>query len=155
MTPTLLQQARGALSRAASIAEKVVEEVEVDWRKGDIEKANAVEDLTDIQAALTSLDAFEALSPYDKAIEALAPYLPLWVKWVAIHDQAHVQGLVLFDKKPELSKMGPWWNAARRAEISEVSPLCLPPIDWRESLREIRSGHVVPQGEGDHNGSEK
>ncbi len=99
--------------------------------------------------SVTTTEALTLLAPdtrteYDKAVEALAPYLPLWVGWVAIHDQAHVQGLVLFDKKPELSKMGPWWNAAKRAEASEVSPLCLPLTDWKTSLRKIENGKVVP-----------
>ncbi len=129
MTP-LLQQARGALAHAKTMM------LNAGCRQPEI---------SPVVEVLAALDSYEALRPYDKAIEALAPYLPLWVGWVAIHDQAHVQGLVLFDKKPELSKMGPWWNAARRAEISEVSPLCLPLIEWRESLRQIKLGRVVPQ----------
>ncbi len=130
MTP-LLQQAREALKRAQI----------------NLPSFQYPTTSREIAAALASLDAYEAMSEYDKAVEALAPYLPDgWVVQVKSGASCH------FLNRPTCKPyydggMGTWicGGGVSPTDIRLRIPVC---EDWETSSREIRAGRVVPQGEG-------
>ncbi len=131
MTP-LLQQAREALELAAP------------HHLGFHSKVGHA-----INAAIASLDAHEAMSEYDKAVEALAPYLP--DGWVAQDEDGE---FAWFSHKPTNEDRDHWgiegyeYNVHKYDRCREMFSRLPRFPDWRISLREIRAGRVVPQGEG-------
>ncbi len=125
MTP-LLQQAREALQALIDSHAK---------------EANFHEILA-ARKALTSLDAYEAMSEYDKAVEALAPYLP--DGWYAQDEDGSLR---TYSDKPRMINGGWLDRAFGGTDAIGTAHLSVPTCpDWRTSLREIRAGRVVPQG---------
>ncbi len=134
MTP-LLQQARGALTLA------------MPHHQGFHSNVGAA-----IAEALTALDAYEALSDYDKAIEALAPYLE--DGWYA---QEYDGSIWWHFNKPEVVNRMSFerpkdeWLAEGQTEL--VEHIKFPRKDeWRDARFQIKAGRVVPQGEGGRDG---
>ncbi len=141
MTP-LLQQARGALAAFANpkFCETLSGNVQGD-KSPIYERNGAVLKLGDFNraaAALAALDAYEALSDYDKAIEALAPYLP--DGFVAQDEDGEI--CLFKEGEPHIHEKTVWIGG-----FAECIPLNVRCPDWRTSLRRIQGGRVVPQGE--------
>ncbi len=128
MTP-LLQQAREAL-QSVRLADNVSSILLPGARKAVME-------------SLTALDTYEALSDYDKAIHDLAKYLP--DGWVA--QDAALAFTTFFTMRPGRGEFA-WDSVSHETEKLVDSPLIIPECDdWRKSLRRIKSGRVLPQGE--------
>ncbi len=108
-------------------------------------------DLSEIEAFLklgkSNTTPTEPLgTEYDKAVEALAPYLP--DGWVAQDSDGDT---LWFLQEPERGYHGDdtmWFTKFRGGEAERLwSGLATSP-DWRTSLRRIESGRVVKGGEG-------
>ncbi len=99
--------------------------------------------------ALSALDAYEALSEYDKAVEALAPHIDPEFKW-ATCDQYGAVHLFVGEPKIGYGDMGTdaWRSDKGGLGFLVTDIMRQKHTDWRTSLREIRAGRVVPQGEG-------
>ncbi len=95
-----------------------------------------------LRAALTLL-APDTRTEYDKAVDALAPYLP--DGWVA-QSRGKSPVLILFKEKPTIKDFnGDSWWTGKCKDVFPDSALVLPTCpDWRTSLRQIKSGKVVP-----------
>ena len=94
---------------------------------------------------IAAIDAYDRLSDYDKAVEALAPYLP--DGWVA---QTRTGGFIWTNEKPEIEKDYWMMGSPTRHSFEPFGLMQIPRCpDWRASLRRIQSGRVLPHdGEG-------
>ncbi len=106
--------------------------------------ANSTEYLKDLAREALTLLAPDTRTEYDKAVEALAPYLP--DGWVV---QSRVDGALMhFKSKPEIKTHNgdSWWTG--KCVIVFEPKQCLLTIpayeDWTKSLRHVVSGKVVP-----------
>ncbi len=132
------QRVREALELALTIAESVVETTNADWRKGDIESKNAEDDVRIIREALTLL-APDTRTEYDKAVEALAPYLP--DGFIAQDPNGETSW---FENKPSHNTY--YWldEEGSTEDPQELTGLRIPKaVDAWESVRPIKSGKVV------------
>ncbi len=94
--------------------------------------------VTRATAVLKEIDSHLALSDYDRAVEAIAPYLP--DGWVAQDKDCTLT--TLFKLKPGMNEWS-WTCVDSEFEFS-LDPMNIPAAtDWRTSLREIRGGAVV------------
>ncbi len=142
MTP-LLQQAREALAPFA--AQFVSETGACHSELTDAKNCGRCSKILAARSVIASLDSYEAMSPYDKAVEALAPYLP---DGFVAQDKDDSTALGWFEDEPD-SSLYEGWMPTELGGYSEIDAKNLPRCpDWRTSLREIRAGRVVPQGEG-------
>lgn len=124
-TSSLLKQAREVLWDAAQELHHI--------DSGPIKELGGV--IAKVEDAAAALTAFDSLSEYDKAIHALAPYLP--DGWVA--KDGHKQ-FVLFGEKPTdrqksllfhtKTALGEFYGLSLRLKVPDHS-------DWRKSLRHI------------------
>ncbi len=95
--------------------------------------------------ALASLDAYEAMSDYDKAVQMLADN-GMMDGWVC----QNYKGRTSWSSSNPMDAGSIWEEAGVFATGLDFTilrfniPAC---PDWRTSLREIRAGRVVPQGE--------
>ncbi len=148
MTP-LLQQAREAMAKA----QRVLADRQAGGRMLTT-RTEAGEIYEVCQRVANALDAYDAMSDYDKAVEALAPYLP--DGFVAQDADGQI---VWYADEPERGWEGNdsmWFTQTQGGETKYF--VAVDPIEnWRASLHEIRAGRVVPQPpiHGDHDGREK
>jgi len=138
MTP-LLQQAREALQPFA--AQFVSETGACHSELTDAANCGRCSKILAARSVIASLDAYEAMSPYDKAVEALAENT--YDGWVC---QDSDGSFWWFDKTPTVDgERASVWNSDCIFHRIYLNIPYAP--DWRASLREIRAGRVVPQGE--------
>lgn len=101
-------------------------------------------------ACMSDQAAFDSLSDYDKAIHALAPYLP--DGWVAFRSED--MEFNYFEREPFLQEQEaswrPHWRSGNPQELFDEWIFKVPKIDWRESLRRIthNSDGTVTVGRG-------
>lgn len=133
MTPELLKQAREALEECKNALSHGF-----DGRTGQPVFKSVAAMLAHISAstAAVALDAHASLSDYDKAIHALAPYLP--DGWVAQDEDGYMSHNSV-TPSPCQHGGGDWKTPARVNAVSyRLSCLRIPRCpDWRSSLRRI------------------
>jgi hypothetical protein len=93
-----------------------------------------------LRATLPPASTEGGATPYDRAVAALAPYLP--DGWVAQDEDGEVYW---FSERPKVSNV--CW-AFGGPTIRRFAPITCRHSDWKASLRRISAGRVVEGGEG-------
>lgn len=104
MTAALLKQALEALEECKSALSNGLDE-----RTGQPAFKSVAAMLAHMSAsdAASALTAFDSLSEYDKAIHAIAPYLPDWVRFVVCEDNNRLR---MFGEHADPFFIGPQWG---------------------------------------------